>query len=140
MAANRPTSPATYAERLSEAMSDAKIDTRRLSELVGCTYQAIAKALNGGSAVLDTVNNDKAAHVLGVSPSWLARGYGPKRFDAAATEALRLMATRTWPFTRMTVQEWDALGRYQVVVEHAAVEVARKLLLELHEPPSGDAA
>lgn len=70
---------ATYQERLAEAMRDAGYDVAKLARELGLSYQAVKKVADGRSRSFSAQNNDVAARVLGVLPSWLASGTGPKR-------------------------------------------------------------
>lgn len=68
-----------YAERLKQAMDDAKVSISALAKALKMSYQGVKKVLDGKSSAFNTTNNDIAARHLGVSPSWLATGRGPKR-------------------------------------------------------------
>lgn len=63
-----------YSERLAGAMKAANISTSELARQMGVSYQAVKKALNGGSFGKD--NNILAAKALGVHSEWLANGKG----------------------------------------------------------------
>lgn len=64
----------TYQDRLREAMTRADFDTRRLSDEMAISYQAVRKVLIGEAKSFSAVNNARAASILRVNPSWLATG------------------------------------------------------------------
>jgi transcriptional regulator with XRE-family HTH domain len=68
-----------YAERLQQAMSDAKITVSALGSKLGLSYQAVKKVLDRKSNSFTAANNAAAAKILGVSSDWLASGTGTKR-------------------------------------------------------------
>lgn len=67
-----------YQERLNAAMKEASFTTAKLAEGLGLTYQAVDKVVKGKTKSLSAQNNDRAAKLLGVNPSWLANGEGPR--------------------------------------------------------------
>ncbi|PTT91076.1 hypothetical protein DBR42_04610 [Pelomonas sp. HMWF004] len=68
-----------YADRLKKAMEDANVTVAALARGMKLSYQGVKKVLEGRSNAFNAANNDQAARFLGVSPSWLATGRGPKR-------------------------------------------------------------
>lgn len=71
-----------YKDRLAQAMSAANVDVTQLAKLVGVSYQAAKKVVDGMSRAFSAENNSFAAQALGVSSDWLATGKGDmKRYE-----------------------------------------------------------
>jgi transcriptional regulator with XRE-family HTH domain len=66
----------SYAERLLKAMEAAEVDTARLADALGLSYQAVKKAEKGNTKAFNASNNAKAAKFLEVDPDWLSTGEG----------------------------------------------------------------
>lgn len=65
-----------YKDRLAQAMNAANVDTTQLAKLVGVSYQAAKKVVDGTSRAFSAENNSFAAKALNVSSDWLATGKG----------------------------------------------------------------
>lgn len=65
-----------YWDRLRPLMEARGLDKAGLARLIGVSYQAVDKVSKGGA--FGSANNIKAAAALGVTPTWLATGYGDK--------------------------------------------------------------
>jgi transcriptional regulator with XRE-family HTH domain len=66
----------TYAARLAQAMSIAKVDRAQLAQGIGVSVQAIGQVLSGETKAFSAMNNAKAARYLVVDAYWLATGEG----------------------------------------------------------------
>jgi transcriptional regulator with XRE-family HTH domain len=66
----------TYAARLAQAMSIAKVDRAQLAQGIGVSVQAVGQVLNGETKAFSAMNNAKAARFLTVDAYWLATGDG----------------------------------------------------------------
>jgi phage repressor protein C with HTH and peptisase S24 domain len=76
----------TLQERLKEAMGEAGISQAELARRVRVTRSAIAHWLSGATVELKGDNLVATAAALGVTPTWLARGIGPKVGASAQLE------------------------------------------------------
>ncbi|OWT68254.1 MULTISPECIES: S24 family peptidase [unclassified Achromobacter] len=73
----------TLQERLKEASRDAGISQAELARRVRVTRSAIAHWFSGATRELTGENLIAASAALGVTPTWLAKGTGPKTGAAA---------------------------------------------------------
>jgi transcriptional regulator with XRE-family HTH domain len=64
----------TYAARLAQAMSIAKVDRAQLAQGIGVSVQAVGQVLNGETKAFSAMN--KAARFLAVDAYWLSTGEG----------------------------------------------------------------
>ncbi len=74
-----------YSDRLVWAMEKAGTSIRELAEVLGTSYQAVKKVIDGRSAAFNSANNARAAQYLNVSSDWLAIGLGP--FERAPSKS-----------------------------------------------------
>lgn len=119
-----------YSDRLATAMKDAGVKTQQLADALGLSYQAVKKVLDGKSSAFSAINNDNAARVLQVSPSWLATGQGPKRALVHTADApSRTQGTGNFPEAQPVSQSiptlsalaWEELMHRDRVPEWPAV-------------------
>jgi hypothetical protein len=127
-----------YKGRLLWAMDHAGIDAKHLADAIGVKVQAINKIKAETSKSLSAENNALAAKELGVCPSWLATGSGP-RLPAIATDQsesqvnqargryslTRIEDQSPWPFATVNPDEWIALG---IDSKHLAESYIRGLI------------
>jgi hypothetical protein len=113
-----------YGKRLDWAMDRAGIDAKGLASALGVSTQAIIRVRSGDSKSLSAENNAFAAKELGVCPSWLATGMGPRlpetpfAHDVKALDdnsGANLVAGRGgygfWPFKSVTRAQWAKLDQ-----------------------------
>jgi len=90
---------ATYGDRLSHALREAKLTASDLARRIGVRPQTISQAIKGSTKQLAADNHMRACLALSVSAMWLATGDGPmrephsievaRRVDALPAEAQR---------------------------------------------------
>ena len=106
----------SFSERLNEALAQSGMTKAQFAKCMGLSYQAISKALLGGTKGLTAKNNQKAAVFLGVSATWLASGDGPKtdpgnhlgplnKEEAALIELLRALPEEVKSEASQAVQQ-----------------------------------
>lgn len=67
-----------YRDRLADAMEGENVSIHELAGILGMTYQAVKKVLDGKSGAFNAINHAKAAAHLRVSSDWLALGIEPR--------------------------------------------------------------
>lgn len=115
-----------YKDRLAAAMRDAGISVQGLADAIGLSYQAVKKALDGGSNSFSAKNNSKAASILKVNPNWLATGEGSKELYSTLFKGIQnqepsnvsatTIATRRIPLISLVAAgTWcEAMDTFQV--------------------------
>jgi phage repressor protein C with HTH and peptisase S24 domain len=96
-----------YGDRLKQAMKAAGVSTSELARRMGISYQAVKKALGGGS--FGTANNVTAAKALGVYSEWLATGKGPRVAPPSIAEPHAIYEVKS-PFPGLPVVGTAKLG------------------------------
>ncbi|MCZ4331072.1 S24 family peptidase [Castellaniella denitrificans] len=94
-----------YKDRLAEAMKNENVSTNDLAGVLGMTYQAVKKVLDGKSGAFNAINHAKAAAHLRVTSDWLALGIGPRNVgdEPQAPESKKSN-------TDITIRQYDAAG------------------------------
>jgi hypothetical protein len=113
-----------YKSRLLWAMDRAGVDAKHLADAIGVKVQAINKIKAETSKSLSAENNALAAKELGVCPSWLATGSGPRLPIAPPGPQVEIAADRNtvyqvnkpeirglWPFESVTKGQWAKLDQ-----------------------------
>lgn len=98
-----------YWDRLHPEMEARQWGIQRMADSIGVSFQAIAKVRDGGA--LGTLNNIKAAKVLGLNPNWLATGEG-KKYDLESPTAIpppdhAIRTTSPPPSTMQPILAWE---------------------------------
>lgn len=93
----------TYGSRLAEALRLAGRERQELAAAISVSVQAIGQVIMGKTKALTAENSERAARYLGVNPYWLATG------DEQPLQA----SSAPWPFTAVTVEQWNALSDAQ---------------------------
>lgn len=98
-----PPMKSTYGSRLAEALRLAGRERQELASAISVSVQAIGQVIMGKTKALTAENSERAARYLGVNPYWLATG----------EEQPNMPPSADWPFTAVTVEQWNALSDSQ---------------------------
>jgi transcriptional regulator with XRE-family HTH domain len=127
----------TLAQRLEEAMKDAKVSQAELARAVGRSRAAISMWLSGSTKSLQGLNLVKAARKLGVDEMWLAEGKGHKSPRRVEQESARYVID---PDLERVAAAWSLLTGEQRATYLSQIEATahtnRLVLREIGRMPN----
>ncbi|MDQ2139561.1 LexA family transcriptional regulator [Alcaligenaceae bacterium B3P038] len=133
----------TLQDRIKEAAADAGLSQSELARRVRLTRGAVSHWFAGNTKELTGENLLAVAAALGVNPTWLGRGIGPKSSSEAAGHLPEFAPQKKWPFKTISEDSIRSLtGRDATLLEGAiALAIAQlKIGISVSEAPMTVAA
>ena len=130
----------SYSERLTSAMVNAGMKTAALSRALGLSYQGVKKVLDGKTRSFTASNNDVAAGLLGVNPSWLATGKGAMHDSVRPTPESISVSQYATGLSQTAVdlaRLFDLLPEDRIIRAMANNAASTAILGFLEKPPVG---
>lgn len=105
----------TLADRIKEAMREARVDAKELAGACGVQPQAVYQWRSGATKSLEGMNLVKAAARLGVRGAWLGEGRGPKHVTDTNVQLVELPRAMDVPLI-----SWVQAGAWGEIVDNFA--------------------
>lgn len=116
-----------YGDRLKAAMEACGMKIPELASVMGLSYQAVKKVLDGNTTAFTASNNAEVSRILGINSDWLATGKGAMRPHTDANSAPAEIGSRRIPLVSY-VQAGDWSEPHSPI---AAEEPAEYLLTDM---------
>ncbi len=138
-----------YKDRLQLAMKRApalaavpeRSRIQRVADVLGLSYQAVKKVLDGKSKTFSATNNARIADFLAVDPTWLATGHGlmPARAPLGPAGDVQMTVRESGPAPLSQAKLTDVFEDWRLHASPLSLEVIDGLSLLAQKNALGEA-